>query len=162
GPGAQAWRYGVNITAADEKLSRDDESWFDGAVYVYRWTDETGAAQTRTDAYALTPSPSKVIRVELNTPYPGAGRAQNIVQRSPGKGRTVAVTGIPSWTEQTDQALQVLLDGTPIQTGITSSVRFNLDDDTVTVTSRTTDTPADAIDLLPGTINALPGTINNL
>src|SRR5690606_21162039 len=40
--GAQTWRYGVNITAADESLSRDDETWFDAAVYIYTWTDRDG------------------------------------------------------------------------------------------------------------------------
>lgn len=161
--GAQAWRYGVNITAADEQLSRDDDSWFDAAVYSYEWTDDAGVPQSRTDAYSLIPSPSKVLRVELrDIPYPGPGRAEHMVQRAQGKGRSVTVSGIPTWTEETDQPLSILLDGTPIQTGISASVQFNFDDDTVTVSSRTTDTPAGAIDLLPGTINALTGTINSL
>lgn len=147
--GVQTWRYGVNITAADEKLSRDDETWFDAAVYVYSWTDRDGIPQTRTDAYTLTPTPAKVLRRELNTAYPGPGRAQQMVQRAQGKGRTVTVSGIPSWAEQTDQPLSILLDGTPIQTGITSSIRFDLDTDEVTVTSRTTDTPAAAWILIP-------------
>jgi hypothetical protein len=160
--GAQTWRYGVNITAADESLSRDDETWFDAAVYVYTWTDGDGITQTRTDAYSLTLEPTKVLRHELNTPYPGPGRAQQMVTRAQGKGRTVTVSGIPAWTEHTDQALSILLDGTPIQTGITSRIRFDFDTDTVTISSRTTDTPAGAIDLLPGTINALTGTMANL
>lgn len=148
--GAQAWRYGVNITAADEKLSRDDETWYDAAVYVYTWTDSDGIEQTRTDAYSLTPLPTKVLRRELpNTPYPGPGRAQQMVQRAQGKGRTVTVSGIPAWTEATDQPLSILLDGTPIQTGITSRIRFDLDTDEVTVSSRTTDTPAAAWILIP-------------
>lgn len=158
--GAQTWRYGVNITDATENLSRDDESWFDAAVYVYVWTDADGIEQSRTDAFSLTPTPTKVLRRELrNTPYPGPGRAQHIVTRAQGKGREVTVSGIPSWTEHTDQALSVLLDGTPIQTGISSRVRFDLDTDEVGITSRTTDTPYGAIDLLAGTINALTGTI---
>lgn len=163
GAGAQSWRYGVNIETADEKLSRDDDAWFDAAVYVYTWTDDAGIEQTRTDSYSLTPTPTKVIRRELrDTPYPGPGRAKHIVERAQGKGRTVTVTGIPLWTETTDQALAVTLEGTPIQTGIAATVTYDLGADTVTISSRTTDTPAGAIDLLPGTINALPGTINAL
>lgn len=161
--GTQTWRYGVNITAADENLSRDDETWFDAAVYVYTWTDSDGIAQTRTDSYSLTSTPTKVLRRELrNTPYPGPGRAAQMVSRAQGKGRTVTVSGIPNWLEHTDQELSILLDGTPIQTGISSRVRFDFDTDEVTITSRTTDTPAGAINLLSGSINALTGTINNL
>lgn len=148
--GSQSWRYGVNITAADEKLSRDDETWFDAAVYLYTWTDADGIEQSRIDAYSLTGSPTKVLRVELrNTPYPGPGRAQHVVQRAQGKGREVTVTGIPSWSEQTDQPLSIILDGTPVQTGISARIRFDLDTDTVSVTTRTTDTPAFAWELLP-------------
>lgn len=161
--GAQSWRHAVNTETADGKLSRDDETWFDAAVYVYTWTDADGIEQTRTDAYSLTPTPSKVMRRELrDTPFPGPGRAKHIVERAQGKGRTVTVSGIPQWTENTDQPLSVLLEGTPIQTGITATVAYDFAADTVTISSRTTDTPAGAIDLLPGTINALTGTINNL
>lgn len=148
--GVQTYRYGVNIKTADEELSRDDDAWFDAAVYVYSWTDRYGLVQTRTDAYSLADAPTKVLRVELrDTPYPGPGRARNIVQRAQGKGRMVTVGAIPRWDELTDQLLSITLDGTPIQTGITSAIRFDFDTDTVTVSSRTTDTPAAAWILIP-------------
>lgn len=160
--GAQAYRYGVNIKTASESLSRDDNSWRDGAVYEYIWTDDDGIEQRRLDAFAL-PGASKIAKVELrNTPYPGPGRAQYMVERAQGTGRTVSVTANPAWDEVTDQALSILLEDTPIQTGIIASVRYDFGDDSVEITSRTTDTPAGAIDLLAGTINSLPGTINAL
>lgn len=161
--GAQSYRYGVNIKTADESLSREDDAWYDAAVYVYIWTDADGIEQRRTDSFSFVPNPTKVLRVELRgTPYPGPGRAESIVRRAQGRGRTVTVSAIPSWEEEADQYLSILLEGTPIQTGIIASVRYDFGEDTVQVTSRTTDTPAGAIDLLPGTINALPGTINAL
>lgn len=161
--GIQTYRHAVNIETADEELSREDDAWYDAAVYVYTWTDSSGIEQTRTDAFALTTPPTKVMRVELtDTVYPGPGRAENIVRRAQGRGRTVAAGAIPTWEERTDQYVSVLLEGTPIQTGLASTVRFDLGTDTVTVSARTVDTPAGAIDLLPGTINALPGTINSL
>lgn len=148
--GGQTYRYGVNIKDADENLSRDDDAWFDAAVYVYKWTDANGIAQTRTDAFSLNPDPTKVFRVELtDTPYPGPGRAESIVRRAQSRGRTVTVSAIPRWDEQTDQPLSVRLDGTPIQTGMSGSVRFDFGTDTVQVTSRTTDTPAAAWILIP-------------
>lgn len=147
--GAMSFRYGVNITTADENLSREDDSWFDGAVYVYTWTDKDGIEQTRLDSFALSGSPTKVIQRELNTPYPGPGRAEAIVKRAQGKGREISVSAVPSWKEQTDQPLSIRLDGTPIQTGISSRLRFDLTTDEVTVTSRTTDTNSGAWILLP-------------
>lgn len=148
--GNLSYRYGINITAADEKLSRDDETWFDAAVYDYTWTTpRDGREHRRTDAFALVDPPTKVLRVELrDTPFPGPGRAEHIVRRAQGKGREVTVSGIPSWRERTDQPITVTLDGTPIQTGIAAKVVFDLDTDEVTVTSRTSDTPASAWTLL--------------
>ncbi|MFE7067483.1 hypothetical protein [Microbacterium sp. NPDC057658] len=150
--GDQVYRHGVNIETADEQLSRDGEDWFDAAVYEYTWTDKDGIAQRRLDAFALTANPTKVLRVEVtNTPYPGPGRAENVVRRAQGRGRTVTVSAIPTWTERPDQTISVLLEGTPIQTGIAGSIRFDLSEDTVTATSRTTDTPAGAWVLRPST-----------
>lgn len=160
-PGAQTFRAGVNITSADEQLSRDDEGWFDGAVFRYQWTDRDDLPQTREDAYAL-PGASKIILREIAAPWPGAGRAEYAVRRAQGKGRTVTATKQATWTEHAEQPLTVLLDGTPIQTGTAGRVVFDLTGNAVTTTSRTTDTPAGAIALLAGTIDALPGTINDL
>lgn len=145
--GEQTWRYGANIIAADERLSLTD--WYGAAVYEYVWSDPAGIEQRRIDSFELVPPPAPVLRMEVNAPYPGPGRAENLVRRAQGRGRTVTVTGIPTWTEHTDQPLSVLLDGTPIQTGIVGRVEYLLDDDTVTVASRTTDTPAAAWILIP-------------
>lgn len=148
--GNQMYRHGVNIETADESLSRDDDAWFDAAVYEYTWDDLDGNAQRRVDAFGLTATPTKVLRVEVpDTPFPGPGRAEHIVRRAQSRGRTVTVSAIPTWTEQTDEPLSVLLEGTPIQTGIAGSVRYDLGADTVTVTSRTADTPAAAWILIP-------------
>lgn len=148
--GDQIYRYGANIETADESLSREDDAWRDGAVYEYVWTDADGIEQRRVDAFALTATPTKVSHVVIrDTPYPGPGRAEHMVRRAQGRGRTVTVSAIPSWLESTDQTLSVLLEGSPIQTGIAGSVTFNLADDTVTVSSRTTDTPAAAWILIP-------------
>lgn len=160
--GNQTFRHAVNIETADEKLSREDDAWFDAAVYVYIWTDSNGLEQRRVDSFALTGTPTKVLRVELrDTVYPGPGRAENIVRRAQGRGRTVTVSAIPTWDERTDQYLSILLEGTPIQTGLASTVRYDLAADTVTVSARTVDTPAGAIDLAIGTIDGgYAGTID--
>lgn len=149
-PGVQNYRHAVNIEEATERLSREDDAWFDAAVYLYIWTDAEGIEQRRTDSFSLVELPTKVLRVELrDTPYPGPGRAEAIVRRAQGRGRTLTVSAIPTWTEATDQPLAILLEGTPIQTGISASVTFDLGTDTVSVSSRTVDTPAGAWILIP-------------
>lgn len=160
--GAQMFRTGVNLTGGDEELSREDQAWFDGCVIRYQWTDENGIQQERTDTFALSPTPSKVMLREVSAPWPGPGRAEYAVTRAQGVGRTVTGTKQAAWTERAEQEFSAILDGTPIQLGIAEKVVFDIAANTVTTTSRTTDTPAGAINLLQGTINALPGTINNL
>lgn len=162
-PGSITFRDGVNIITASEELSRDSEDWYQGAVFRYSWDDRDGIAQTRDDIYVMPGITNpKVILREINAPYPGPGRAQYAVQRAQGRGRTVTAEKVARWTETAEQPLSAILEGTPIQLGTAERVEFDLGKNQVTVTSRTTDTPAGAIVLLPGTINALPGTINNL
>lgn len=162
-PGVLSYRFGVNIAAADEQLSRSSEEWFDGAVFRYIWTDADGVEQERIDAWATSPTPSKIILREVSAPYPGPGRAQYAVTRAQGRGRTVVIKpGLPTWQEAAEQPLSIVLDSTAVQTGISNRIEYDIAANEVTITSRTTDIPAGAIDLLPGTINALPGTINSL
>lgn len=148
-PGSQTYRHAVNIKDATEQLSRDSDDYNEGAVYEYIWTDAAGIEQRRLDAWAIVPNPTKVVRREVRSPYPGPGRAQAMVKRAASRGRTVTVTAIPTWLEQTDQGLSVRLEGSPIQTGTAGVVSFDFGGDAVTVTSRTTDTPANAIALFP-------------
>jgi hypothetical protein len=134
--GVQVWYERENITDGSETLSREDGAWFDAAVYEYTWTDEAGVQHTRYDSYGLTATPAKVARFQVEGPFPGRGRAEAMVKRAQGRGRVLAVTGIPSWTERTDQETAVRLNVWEHE-GIASSVRYSLDDDTVTVTVRT-------------------------
>lgn len=161
--GAQTFRNAVNIAEASEELSRDSDDWFQGAVFRYTWTDRDGIDQSRDDTYVLAGvDQPKVILREISAPYPGPGRAEYAVRRAQGRGRTVTASRQAKWDENAEQPLTALLEGTEIQTGLADRVVFDLAENTVTTTGRTTDTPANAIALLTGTINALTGTINDL
>lgn len=135
--GSQTWTWGENLISLDESISRDDDTWFDGAVYTFSRDGRT----RRTDSYGLTLTPTKVFHRKFDdyTSYPGQGRAQNVVERAQGMGRKITVTGIPTWTETTDQPLTVTLDDDTTLTGIAARVRFNFNDDTVTVTTEETE-----------------------
>jgi hypothetical protein len=153
---------GVNLTDATDTLSRDSDDWFDAQVTRYVWDDANGITRTKVDYWGLTSSPTKVRLVEVNAPYPGTGRSQYAVKRAQGRGRVVQASQVADWTARAEQAVTVLLNGAPTQTGLTESVAFDLDLDEVSITTRTTDTLPGSIDLLPGTIDALTGVINDL
>lgn len=159
--GSLSIRHGVNLIDGTDKVSRGDELWFDAAVTLYSWTDRNGIQQERIDAYAL-PGHSRVRTFERNTPYPGPGFSEYAVRRAQGRGREVSATAVADWGAAAEQPITVVLEGAPIQTGRTARVNFDLDRDEMTVTTRTTDTPANAIDLLVGTIDQLVGTIDQL
>lgn len=160
--GALAIRYGVNLIDGTDSIKRDEGLWFDAQVTRYKWNDVNGISRERIDAYALTGTPQRVNVVDINAAYPGPGRSLYAVTRAQGQGRTVTATAVADWRARAEQSSMFELPAAPRQVGKTSRVEFDLDQDRMTLTSRTTDTPDGAINLLVGTINALTGTINNL
>ena len=161
-PGSVNIRHAVNMIDGSDIISRDSDDHFDAAVTQYRWTDSAGIQRFRVDGYALT-SPHTRLRVfEKDTPWPGPGFSEYAVRRAQGRGREVSATTVADWAVRAEQSVQVVLSGAPIQTGVTQSVNFNLDNDEMTVSTRTIDTPSGSIQLLPGTINALAGSTNSL
>lgn len=149
-PGGLAFRYGVNIITASEELARDSGEWFDAAIFRYKWVDLDGIPHEQDDTYQLGPVVTQAIFREIDAPWPGAGRAEYAVQRAQGRGRVVTVSRQARWDEHAEQPLTVQLEGTPVQTGISERVVYDLAENTVTVTSRTVDTPDSAWVMLPG------------
>lgn len=66
------------------------------------------------------------------------------------------------WTATAEQVVSVVLDGAPTQIGVARAVAFDFGSGEMTITTRTTDTPPGAVNLLTGTVNSLTGTVNNL
>lgn len=161
-PGALYLRTEVNLTEADESISRDSGVWFDARVTRYRWTDSAGAQQERIDAFALKTPYTRLTTVDLNAAYVGPGRSEYAVRRAQGVGREVTVSTVSDWAARAEQEVSVTMPDAPIQVGLTQSISYDLDTDLMTVTTRTTDTPDGAINLLAGTINALRGVIDGL
>ncbi len=160
--GSVSIRQGVNLIDGSHVISRSSRLWFDAQVTRYRWTDSFGIQQERADSFALITPPTLVNEVSINAPYPGPGRSEYAVRRAQGRGREVTARSAADWTAQAEQAVTIVMENTPIQIGKSSRVDFDLDRNEMTISTRTTDTPAGAIDLLPGTINSLVGTIDNL
>ncbi len=148
-PGSLAYRAGVNLIDSDDQISRDEDVWYDGAVVEYTWIASDGTTQTAIDAFALTATPSRVVKLERSTPYPGPGLAAYTVRRAQQRGRAVSVDVMTDWAAHAEQPVQIILDGAPTQIGTVTAVTFDIDAGRMNITARTTDTPASAWALIP-------------
>ena len=147
--GALTLAHAVNLIDATDTIDRDGDAWFDAQVTRYTWTDTLGVQQTAIDAYALTALYTRLHVVDIAAAYPGPGRSQYAVRRAQGRGREVSAVTVADWRCRAEQPISIVLEGAPTQIGETTSVRFDLDRDEMTVTTRTTDTPASAWTLIP-------------
>ena len=159
--GAVSIRHAVNMITADETISRDSGIWYDAAATVWEWTDSLGVQQRMVDAYALTTPYTRLQLFERSTPYPGPGFSQYAVRRAQQRGREMMAVSVSDWNAHAEQSVTIYLNETLTQVGKIQSVSFSLDNDEMTVTARTQDTPEGAIDLMTGIINDLVGTIND-
>lgn len=139
-PGQTVVRHAVNLLDADDTLTREPGTWFDGAVAEYKWTDRNGIQQRKIDSYGLVDPPTSVRFFERDTAFPGPGFAQYAVERAQGRGREVQVVSVANWDASAEQDCEISLLDSPVQTGKTESVTFRLDDDTMLVRARTVDT----------------------
>lgn len=142
--GSVTIRYAVNMTRGSERVSRDDDIWCDACVVIYKWTDAAGVQRTRVDSYSMVGSPTKVRRITKDAPYPGPGFAQYVVERAQGRGRVVSAGMVANWGTRPEQLASIRLSGSPDQTGSVQRVSFDLSNDEMTVSARTTDTSTDA------------------
>jgi len=152
-----------NLHSAVDRMDRDDPEWFDAAILIYRWLDYMAVRQERIDYYAA-PGHTKVRTFVIERPFPGPGAAEYYVTRALGRGRTMkGLEALANFAVEPVQPLTVNLPATPIQTGVVAAVTFDTTNGVMSVDSRgLTDTPADAIVFLPGTVDALVGTVDSL
>jgi hypothetical protein len=161
-PGSIEVRYGVNMHRGSDAVGRDSGAWFDARVTRYRSKSMSGAVRDIFDTFALNDPPTLVTLLELEAPYPGAGRSEYAVRRAQGRARDVEATRRADWDERAEQSVVIVLEDAATQTGKTQAVTFNIVDNEVSITTRTVETPLGAIDLLSGTIDSLSGTIDSL
>jgi hypothetical protein len=150
--GSLAIRHAVNLHGGRDTISRDTALWFDARVTRYTWTDREGRTQVRTDEYALNDPYTRLTTLDIAAPYPGPGRSEYAVRRAQGRGREITASSVSDWRSNAEQPMTVVLDGTPILTGIAQTLEYDLDTDRQTVTMRAVDTPALAWVLGPDTL----------
>ena len=147
---------GFNIANGADTISRDDPELFaTGVVVEYSWKDPS--TQADRVAYDSAGTPSKVVVVQYERPYPGPGAAAAILSRRSGTGRTQTATALVDWTTTPGMEASLTLPASEQTRGKVASVRFELGDSgLMDVGTR------GLIDIHPGTIDALVGTIDGL
>lgn len=138
------------VTGATDDISRDGNDWYDAVQVTYKWTDSWGIQQVAYDFASLS-GWSKALAIEYSdTPYPGPGAAQRVLDRALGRGRVLTVRAVSDYSVEPAASATVTLDGTPVQTGYVSSVEWAFPDAEMTVKTRgLIDTPAAAWVRLP-------------
>lgn len=134
----------VNLTRAEDTISRDSDEWFDAAVVTYNWRDSEGTAKTHVETYAESGA-TRTRTFTIERPYPGDGFARYVVRRAQGKGRTLDVAAMSQYSVTPSQPVTVSLPSSPIQTGVVRAVSWGLSDGLMRVETRgLTDTPPTA------------------
>ena len=132
-PGELTIAYGETMT--DFALGAGLDGWCDAATVHYEW-ERYGVTYEMDDTFELVTPPRKRIRRTLNMPYPGPGRAENIVRRAQAVGgRSSTARAVSNWSVKSEQTLTVTTDDTTL-TGQVGAVTFDLDTDEMTVTIR--------------------------
>jgi hypothetical protein len=144
---------GYNAVEAGDTIARDSEDWADSVVVRYAWTDTANTQQTRFDVATTGVAAPKTMLIEYARPYPGPGAAKYILAKLQGHGRVLDLVAITDLTTTPSKPLSATLPDTPVQTGVTSAVTWDLAADEMTVKSRgLTDTPPDSWLFMPETL----------
>lgn len=131
--------YAENMIDGTDTISRDAD-WFNAAVVRYQWTAQ-GVQRERVDSFALEDAGPTLVRTfDVNAPYPGPGAAEYFTRRAQGRGRDITATAVADWRARANTTSKVILNGALPQEGIVRTVTFDLEQDEMTITTRTIDT----------------------
>lgn len=158
---SQVYVSGLNASAGEDELSRDDRDAFvTGVVVRYSWIDEDGISREQYDTAGTS---DLVMTIELEQAYPGPGAAAAILARRQGTGRVQRVTAITEMDTTPGMSAQISLPGAPDTIGRVTGVTFDLATGFMDLrTSGLVDVVPGSIMALAGTIDSLAGTINSL
>lgn len=136
---------GVNMIDAADTISRNDDTWADSVVLLYRWTDRATGLQKEQYATAGTAGGRTYTRTYEDTPYPGPGAAAFVLARLSKRGRRSEVVRSTSivaaaynwraWLYLTDEPYT-----NPLTADVTA-VTFDLGRGTMSLTLETVVTP---------------------
>ena len=145
-PGRVTIAEGFNALTGTDDIDLDARAddgtpiYFDFVCLEYRWRDSSGEQQT---AYDTAGTGDLGFKRTIERPYPGPGAAAYILGKALGRGRTQDVTGLVDYSVTPGQEVAITLPATIPQAGTVTAVDWDLDEDTMRVSSRgLADTPA--------------------
>lgn len=151
-PGLTSVRYAVNMIEGTDTIAVDPAYGFNAAVTVYTWRDRYGVELRQVDSFALPAAHRTARRFDKpDTPYPGPGFSEYAVMRAQNRTRRVEGSAVADWNAAAEQSCTFTTAEAPSLVGKTGRVRFNLDDDTMTVGAVTADVDPDAWMLIEDT-----------
>lgn len=129
---------GVTLTQFSDTVSRSSGNWANQVKVVYNWTTAAGVPTSQVD-FADGSSPgvpgALIVETNDNTPFPGAGAAAALLNRTASYGHEAAITALTDLKFNPRQNLLVSLP-TGNYLGTISAVTFDLVGKTMTVTTR--------------------------
>lgn len=159
----------VSLTRATElreEVELTDDSWADAVVVRYEWVNTTtGDTLVRYDAASDMPNPIKVVRIDRNVPFPGAGAAAYWLDRMRARGRQFDISATSDYSVRPGMAFTATVPYGDAQSGWVESATWRLPEDEFTIRTRgATDTSSNAIALWPAglKIDQLVGKIDAL
>ncbi|MFJ3392019.1 hypothetical protein [Leifsonia aquatica] len=139
-----------NVVRATDTVARDSDEWADSVIVKYSWNDTSNTQQTRYDVASNGAASPKSMLIEYQRPYPGPGAAAYILSKLQGHGRVLDLRAISDLTTSPSKPLSATLPDTPVQTGVTSAVTWDIETDEMIIKSRgLIDTPPDSWLFIP-------------
>jgi hypothetical protein len=126
-----------NVTDAVDTIDRDG-AWANAVAIRWHWFDGNGQEQAAYDYAGLganTPF-RRVHTVTYESPYPGPGNAQRMLDRLRKAGRVIDAVAINDYRVEPGVHATVTIPETPAQTGIVSAVTWHFPDDVMEVKTR--------------------------
>lgn len=124
-----------NVTTLTTTLERKN-NYFDSCVVEYVWTNTLGETERAWDVYAPSGSTRTQLVKLTDTPYPGAGMAEQLTNRAKTRGETFDVEAISNYFARPKQVITVDVTGEPLKTAIVQSIDWRQPADRMTVRIR--------------------------
>lgn len=123
-----------NVTDLSATLDRARD-WFDACVIEYAWNDGT-ASNKQYDIYAPT-GYKKVKKITYNdTPFPGTGAAQAIVQRATTRGYKYQAEAVSNYDARPRQTITIDVTGEPLLEATVASISWSLPENRMRIVMR--------------------------
>lgn len=137
-----------NVTAATARTDRE-AGGYDSVVIIYQWTTSTGPRTAYDVAGPRRPRKTLTI-THPDTPYPGPGGAQRVLDRVARRRRTIPITAAANYALRPTQELRLTSDDLGQQGGRVAAVTFEYPDRTMRVNAY------DLEEIPPQSVRAIP------